>query len=137
MPEHVGIWIDHEKAFIVTIIDGQESVEIIKSDIEGKIRLSGGSRSRTIYGPQDVASEKKIEERRKHQLRRYYEKVISEVGDARKILLFGPGEVKISFEKEMKKSKNLSAKIVSVEPADKMTEKQIVAKVRKFFSPAE
>jgi hypothetical protein len=135
MPEHVGIWIDHEKAFIVTIIDGQESVEIIKSDIEGKIRLSGGSRSRTIYGPQDVASEKKIEERRKHQLRRYYEKVISEVGDARKILLFGPGEVKISFEKEMKKSKNLSAKIVSVEPADKMTEKQIVAKVRKFFSP--
>jgi hypothetical protein len=59
MPEHVGIWIDHEKAFIVTIIDGQESVEIIKSDIEGKIRLSGGSRSRTIYGPQDVASEKK------------------------------------------------------------------------------
>jgi stalled ribosome rescue protein Dom34 len=80
---------------------------------------------------------KKIEERRKHQLRRYYEKVISEVGDARKILLFGPGEVKISFEKEMKKSKNLSAKIVSVEPADKMTEKQIVAKVRKFFSPAE
>jgi len=137
MPEHVGIWIDHEKAFIVTIIDGQESVEIIKSDIEGKIRLSGGSRSRTIYGPQDVASEKKIEERRKHQLRRYYEKVISEVGDARKILLFGPGEVKISFEKEMKKSKNLSAKIVDVEPADKMTEKQIVAKVRKFFSPAE
>jgi hypothetical protein len=137
MPEHVGIWIDHEKAFIVTIIDGQESVEIIKSDIEGKIRLSGGSRSRTIYGPQDVASEKKIEERRKHQLRRYYEKVISEVRNARKILLFGPGEAKIGLEKEMKKSKNLSAKIVDVEPADKMTERQIVDKVRKFFSPAE
>jgi hypothetical protein len=137
MPEYVGIWIDHEKAFIVTIVDGQESIDIIKSDIEGRVRLSGGSRSRTIYGPQDVASEKKIEERRKYQLRRYYEKVISEVGDARKVLLFGPGEAKISLEKEMKKSKNLSAKIVGVEPADKMTEKQIAAKTRKFFFPAE
>ena len=135
MTDYVGIWIDQEKAIVATITDGLQSIEVIKSDIEGRVRLSGGSRSRTIYGPQDVASEKKLEERRKHQLKRYYQKVIDDVGDARKILLFGPGEAKVGLEKEMKKSKNFSAKIVGVEPADKMTEKQVVEKLKKFFFP--
>ena len=53
--------------------------------------------------------------------------------DADKILIFGPGEAKIELEKELKKSKELSLKIVGVEPADKMTEKQIAAKVKKVF----
>jgi len=41
-----------------------------------------------------VSSERKIEERRKHQLRRYYEEIIRAIKDAKKILIFGPGEAK-------------------------------------------
>ena len=57
------------------------------------------------------------------------------IGDAKKILIFGPGEAKGELEKEIKKRKDLSVTIVGVESADQMTDKQIVAKVRKFFSP--
>jgi hypothetical protein len=133
MKKCVGIWIDHEKAFLVFILADKETTTSIESNVEGRVRLSGGSRSRTPYGPQDVASERKNEERHKHQLRRYYEKVIGALGDSKQIQIFGPGEAKIELEKEMKRSKALGSRIVSVEPADKMTEKQIAAKVRDFF----
>ena len=133
MKRYAGIWIDHEKAFVVEITDDHEEIIVIKSNVEGRIRLSGGSRSRTIYGPQDVASESKAENRRKHQLHKYYNEVIQAVINAEKILIFGPGEAKIELEKELKKSKNLSAMVAGIETADKMTERQIAAKVRDFF----
>ena len=136
MKKNVGIWVDHEKAFIVSFTGEQKTAFFVQSNVEGHIRLSGGSRSRTPYGPQDVASESKMEERRKHQLRRYYQEIIRAISDAKKILIFGPGEAKIELEKEIKKSKQLSSKITGIEPADKMTERQITAKVKKFFIPA-
>jgi len=130
----VGIWIDHEKAFVVSIENGEEKIICIQSGVEGHFRLSGGSRSATPYGPQEVASERKMDERRKHHLHRYYRKVIHAIGDADRIFVFGPGEAKTEFGKEIKKSKELSCRIAEIEPADKMTERQILAKVRDFFS---
>ena len=135
MQRNVGLWINHNRAFIVSVSGEKEWHRIIESKVEGRIRLSGGSRSRTIYGPQDVISEKKSLERRKHQLHQYYREVTKAIGDAKKILIFGPGEAKGELEKEIKKRKDLSVTIVGVESADQMTDKQIVAKVRKFFSP--
>jgi hypothetical protein len=63
----------------------------------------------------------------------YYQKIIRAIRDARKIMIFGPGEAKLEFEKELRKSKELAAKVVAVEAADKMTERQIAAKVRRYF----
>ena len=133
MKKYVGIWIDFEKAFIVSNEGGEESTARIDSNVEGRVRLSGGSRSATPYGPQDIRSERKVEERRKHHLRRYYEAVIKAIGDAHTILILGPGEAKLELEKEMRKSKQLAGKIAAVERADKMTERQIAARVRGFF----
>lgn len=59
MKKSVGIWIDHEKAFLVFIVADKETTTCIESNVEGRVRLSGGSRSATTYGPQDVASERK------------------------------------------------------------------------------
>ena len=137
MKKYVGIWIDFEKAFISSIEDGLESISRIDSNVEGRVRLSGGSRSATHYGPQEIASERKVEERRKHHLRRYYEGVIKALEDAERIFIFGPGEAKLELEKEIRKSKQLGVKIVAVERADKMTERQIAAKVRDFFAVTE
>jgi stalled ribosome rescue protein Dom34 len=82
-----------------------------------------------------VASEKKIDERRKHHLRQYYQKIIRAIQDSRKVLIFGPGEAKLELEKEIRKSKELAEKLVGVEAADKMTERQVAAKVRRYFFP--
>ena len=133
MSECVGIWIDHEKAYIVSIEHSREHTVCIESNVEGHSRLSGGSRSSTIYGPQEVASERKIEEKRKHHLQRYYRNVIRAIKEGERILIFGPGEAKIELERAIKKTKGLYSRIDRVEPADKMTERQIVARVREFF----
>ena len=134
MQNKVGIWLDHEKAFVVYICEGQESTAYIESNVEGHYRLSGGSRSSTPYGPQEGPSEGKIEQRRDHHLRNYYRKIIRTLGDAERVYILGPGEAKTELGKEIRKSKSLASKIVKIEPADKMTERQIAAKVRGFFA---
>jgi hypothetical protein len=133
MAKNIGLWIDHEKAFIVSMIEGNEKICKIESNVESHIKTLGGSRSATPYGPQDVSVERKIEARRKQHLRKYYLKLIDEIKDAQNIYIFGPGNAKIEMKKEMKKLKDIAAKILAVEAADKMTEGQIAAKAREFF----
>jgi hypothetical protein len=131
---YTGLWIDHRQAVIVSITDEGETIKRINSDIERKVRLSGGSRtSKTPYGPQQVSVDGKQEERIKRQLRQYYRAILRRIQDANKILIFGPGEAKTEFKKEMEKSGELAAKKITVETADKMTERQIAASVRQFF----
>ena len=143
MKKYVGIWLDHREAFVVYLINNQpltggnqETIERIESDIERRVRLSGGSRSRkTPYGPQDISVDGKQEDRVKGQLRNYYQEIIKRISDADRILIFGPGEAKIELKKEIGKSKQLADKIKQVESADKMTIRQIAAKTRDFFKP--
>ena len=134
MKKKVVIWIDYENAFCVSIAGEKESGEKIKSHIDRHVRPSGGSRSRTPFGPQDVASEKKADERRKHQIKRYCQNIILFLEDADKVFIFGPGEAKRELEKEIRKRRGMADKIVGIEAADKMTEAQIAAKVRRFFA---
>ena len=132
---YADIWIDHRQAVIVSITEAGETIERIESDTERKVRLSGGSRTgKTPYGPQQVAVDGKQEERIKRQLRQYYQEIIRKIKDANKILIFGPGEAKTEFKKELEKSQEQVLKKITVQPADKMTERQIAAKIRKFFS---
>lgn len=133
MIKNIGLWIDHETAFIVIIANGDQKLRKIESKVEGHIKTLGGSRSVSPYAPQDVATERKLERKRKQHLHQYYQKIIGTVKDADRIFIFGPGGAKSELEKEMKKSKELSVKITGVEPADKMTEGQIIAKVRNLF----
>jgi hypothetical protein len=143
MNKYIGMWIDHRKAYIVSINkstleiepEEKETLTTIESGVEKHLRLSGGARTRkTPYGPQDIAVDSKIDDRRKHQLQDYYQNIIRLIQGAKKILIFGPGKAKSELEKEIKKSKSLAQKIIAVETTDKMTEKQIAARVRKFFT---
>ncbi len=70
---------------------GKERIQIVKSDIEKHVRLAGGVRSSTPYGPQDVAAEGKRDRKYKHHLDTYYESVTEFLHDAESILIFGPG----------------------------------------------
>ena len=128
-----GVWIDHREAIVVSISEKGESVTKIASNAESHHRLSGGARSRTPYGPQDVASEDRIEHRHMQQLHRFYGKVKNAICRADAIFIFGPGEAKWEFRKELKEPRALFSRIVGTEPADKLTDEQMVAKVRAFF----
>ena len=142
MKKYTGIWVDHKKAVIVTKKQPEglyeEDVELavtqISSDVEKKIRLAGGSRTRnTPYGPQDIAVDSKMETRQKQQLKKFYHRIIDCITDADKILIMGPGEAKSELKKEIEKLKALIPKIVGVHSSDKMTTKQVAAKVKSYF----
>ena len=66
-----------------------------------------------------------------------YQQIIRRIRDLAKILVLGPGEAKTELKKELEKSRGLVAKKITLEPADKMTERQVVAKVRQFFKGSQ
>jgi hypothetical protein len=133
MKQSVGLWIDHRKAIVVTIKNDKELIRVIESNVEPRVRLAGGSRTASPYGPQEVASEGKRDERYRHHLDAYYREVIKAIRDADSILIFGPGEAKGELKKAIEESRELGRRIVGVESADKMTQRQIAAKVRDYF----
>jgi hypothetical protein len=126
MSEQVGIWIDHRDAFVVFVDGGSEETERIKSGMEKHVRFSGHAAS------EDGTADDQRDRQFAAHLDRYYDAVIAHVRDATSILLFGPGEAKGEFEKRLA-SKGLGARIVGVETTDKMTDRQIAAKVCQHF----
>ena len=69
MNKKVGIWIDHNRAFIISIENDNETIEKIESNVEAHIRSLGGAGTSTPYGPQEFSVERKVEARRKKHLR--------------------------------------------------------------------
>ncbi len=131
MKNKAGLWIDHRKAVIVTVTGGGEEIKQINSDIEKRVRSSGGSRSKTPYGPQDVSAEDIRDRKFLSHLNNYYDEIISSIHTAESIFIFGPGEAKGELKKRLESK--LKGVAVAVETADKMTEPQIAEKVREHF----
>ncbi|QBA63833.1 hypothetical protein [Muriicola soli] len=129
----VGIWIDKEKAHIVTLESEKEHFKTIESEMEF-YNVRGGSRSKTRWGPQQVVQDSRYLEREKHQLREYFAKLADTVKKADVISIFGPAEVKDKFAKEMhERYAEIGAKIQAVKTADSMTENQVKAMVKEHF----
>jgi stalled ribosome rescue protein Dom34 len=122
MKKTVGLWIDHRKAVIVFVEGKEEEIKLISSKEEKQHGQSGVSK------PADDIRQRELT----GHLNSYYDEVISCIRDAESILIFGPGEAKGELKKRLEKD-NHGARIVGIEPSDKMTDPQIVAKVREHF----
>jgi hypothetical protein len=131
MEKQIGLWIDHKKAVIVILENDKEVVKQIQSDMEQHARFRGGARTKNAYSPQFFKAETRLDRRFNEHLNRYYSQVISQVGGAKSLFVFGSGEAKYEFEKRLKSGKPRLH--VRVESADKMTDRQVAAKVRKYY----
>ncbi|OED39975.1 hypothetical protein AB832_03750, partial [Flavobacteriaceae bacterium (ex Bugula neritina AB1)] len=96
----IGIWMDKEKAHIITTNEKGEDMITIFSEIEN-YRIHGGSGTRLKGGPQDVVQDSKFLEREKHQFKAYFDKIIPAINDADKIVIFGPAEAGEKFQKKL------------------------------------
>ena len=126
MKSAAGLWIDHSKAVIVIVSDKGEKTKQMESGMEKHVRFSGGSRSEQGGG------EDQQDRQFTGHLNTYYDAVIAQLRDSESILLFGPGEAKGELEKRLA-NKGLGGRIVGIETVDKMTDRQIAAKVRQHF----
>jgi hypothetical protein len=123
MTKHAGLWIDHRKAVIVIITDaGWETLEIT-SNMEKHTRFTGGTAS------QDGSTEDVRDRQFGNHLNRFYAAVIAVIRDADKIQIYGPGEAKGELLKRLERE-GLKERILIIETADKLTNRQVVAKVR-------
>jgi hypothetical protein len=132
MKTTVGVWLDHRKAIIVTGSDNGEEIALIISKVEKKLRRSGDSPLKGHYESQQVPADDSRQRRFTGHLNMYYDAVIACIRKAESILIFGPGEAKGELQKRLE-SNNLGERIVGIETVDKMTDRQIAAKVRQYF----
>jgi hypothetical protein len=129
MKSAAGLWIDHRQARIVMLSGGEEKSEHILSDIEQNVRFAGGSRSDV---PGTSQEEDQQDRRFGNQLNQYYDQVIAVVREADAILIFGPGEAKGELQQRLEREE-LGGRIVGVKTVDKLTDRQIAAKIRQHF----
>jgi len=132
MRTRVGLWIDHRKAVILTVTDKGEEIELIISKVEKHLRRSGDSPSKGPYESQKVPASDSRQKSFTGHLNIYYDAVIACIRDAESILIFGPGEAKGELKKRLERN-NLGGRIVGIETVDKMTDRQIAAKIRQYF----
>jgi len=125
MKSEIGLWIDHRQAVIVVVTDAGEETQRIISNMEKHVRFSSGS---SEDGSQEDVRDRKFG----NHLDSYYDEVIAVIRDADAIQIFGPGEAKGELEKRLE-SEGLKGRIVAIETVDKMTDRQIAAKVRVRF----
>jgi hypothetical protein len=131
MKAEMGLWIDHREAIIVVLSKAGEEIKRIASTAEKQLRRSGDP-SNGSFEAQDVPADDSREREYAGHLAHFYDEIISYLRAAGSILIFGPGEAKGELKKRVEKDKS-DARIVAVERADKMTDPQIVAKVRHYF----
>ena len=125
MKKQVGLWIDRNKAVIVSIANSVEGRRIITSDMEHYVLYS------TVV-PGDGSPENIRDRRFWNHLGEYYAKIIEHIRDATEIMIFGPEVAKYELEKHLE-NEGLAIHIVSMEDAEKMSDLQIGIKVQKRF----
>lgn len=108
------------------LTDEGEETRRLESDMEKHIRFSGGAQT-------DMAEDMR-DRRFTNPLNKYYDEVIAHIREADSILIFGPGEAKVEFKNRLE-SEGLGGRVVGIETVDKMTDRQIAAKVRQCFHP--
>lgn len=120
-----GVWIDHRKAVIVTVTGDELETKQIQSNMEKHVRFSSGS-------SQDGSAEDMRDRQFDSHLNSFYDEVIAAIGEVESILIMGPGEAKGELVKRLERNEP-GRRIVGIETADKMTDRQIAEKVRQQF----
>ena len=131
----VGLWIDHRKAVIVAVTDlgkGKATSPIVSTVENREGRFAGGSSGTPYESIQVPADDRQLTQDNQH-LATYFDAVITSLRGAESILILGPGEAKGELKRRLEKD-NLGGRIVGIETGDKMTDRQITARVSQHFS---
>ncbi len=131
--KHTGIWLDKDRALVVTLENNGELLQTITSNID-HYNPSGGSGTRLKGGPQNVVQDSKYLEREKQQFKHYFKNIVTKIDDTDALVIFGPAGTNEKFSQVLHDNYgNLSKKIKGVKKADSMTENQFKALVKDFF----
>ncbi len=135
MATKAGVWIDHKQAILVLITDAGQEIKKVTSGIAQPARPAGSSRLKNKYTPNDFVAEDRLERKLVDERKKVYEEVLACIRGADSLLILGPGEAKGEFSKHIM-AKKLRGLTVELETTDKMTDRQLAAKVNAHFNKA-
>lgn len=129
---NAGLWIDHRKAVIVILSPkGEKTIEIL-SNVEKHPSREENADSAAAHESNNILADDRQQQKYTQELNRYYLKIATTIQEAQSILLFGPSEAKGEFKKFVEAQSSDQKEIVT-ETTDKMTDRQISAKVHEYF----
>jgi hypothetical protein len=134
MKKGIGIWVDHRKAVIVSPVKPTPKLWRVDSDIEDHTKISKGWRPNMASGSMDFVAEDHHQRNIQDHLNKYYDEVINSMGEPEQILIFGPGPAKVELKKRLESMRPEWPEPV-IEPADRMTENEIIQKVKEYYKP--
>jgi hypothetical protein len=139
LPEKkAGIWLDQEKAYIITITeDSYPVIEKIRSAVESRIRVAGEDKVFSRFGHTIVDGQVKKQRRQEHQRHRYFTEIINAIQDVNYIYVFGPSDARHELNNEIEKNHILKDRVVAIKSAARMTQEQMVHAVLNFFDSDE
>lgn len=127
----VCVWIDHSRAVVAAIDDGEETLEKLDSHVERHAHAPGGRRLAVPWGPQAGGDERSRERRYGNELARFYRDVIRHIGLPDQLVVMGPAQAKLELKAEIEDSLLRDVNVV-LETAGDMTDPQVLARLRSF-----
>ena len=135
MKKVIGVWLDHSKAKLIKLQDCAAEITTVLSPYKRHIRIPGESSNKTRFGMKYYSNQEyNSHHKKQHDLNSYYKEMEIRLSKFDEILLFGPTEAKKELYNHMSENKVFSSKAISLENADKMTEKEMAAYVKSYFS---
>jgi stalled ribosome rescue protein Dom34 len=120
--KHLGIYMDHSVAHLMELTNDT----IMTSTVESQSTLMDEAN----YLRKDEGLMHNIEH---YQRSDYYKRLSSVMKDYDEVILFGPTEAKSELYNLLKNDHHFDKIRIEVKPADKMTENQQQAYVKKYF----
>jgi len=116
--QFAGVWVDHQKAFIISKETGEYAV---KEKVEAP-------------GPFEAESELHLNNAKHADLRSYFKSLSGHLHGYDKILLFGTGKAQEQFRNYLTEDAKFNDKQITIENTQHLTDNQMIAKVREFFN---
>ena len=117
--QHAVVWMDHLRAVVIDFSIDKENVHLVESPTE----------HRQIHRKAKSIGSGKAEE--DHD---YFDIVVSAIGDAREILIVGPGVTKTTFATDLsRRHPAVSKLVVGVEAADHPKADELLKHARLYF----
>ena len=136
MTTRAGIWIDQRDAILVQLSDADraETITHFRSEAEKQPRRSG-DRTTGDFEPLNVEADDTQDRKFNADLAQYFDAIAAQLTAIERLLIVGPGEAKVHFRKHLE-SGYRAPQSVSVETTDRLTDAQLVAKVKDYFKTA-
>ena len=116
---HAVVWLDHREARVIDFsVDAVHKATVRSHAADRQIHHRSGSVSGT-HAPDDL---------------RFFDDICAAIGDAKEVLVVGPGQAKLGFRHHLDdRHKDLARRVVGVETLDHPGDGELLAHARKYF----